>query len=145
MTRFLLIVFSLFVFLPVVRAENHGDDEEKTPLGEEMSAMNKAWRTIKRSASDATQNEANVKRMDEVIKATVAATDMIPVLADEQPEEKRQAFIDAFEKEMKASLADLESLRAIFAAGENDRTAGLIKQIDDQKKKGHKEFKPKDD
>lgn len=145
MFRFLIIALSLFVFMPVVRAEHHGDDEEKTPMGEEMSAMNKAWRTIKKNAGDASRNEETLKLLDEMIQAAVTATDMDPVLADEQPEGKRQAFVDAYRKGMKATVADLESLRAVLAAGENDKAARLIKELDDQKKKGHKEFKPKDD
>jgi hypothetical protein len=145
MFRFLICALSLAVFMAVARADQHGDDEETTPMGEEMSAMNKAWRTIKKNAADANQNEATLKLLDDMIKAAVTATDMDPVLADEQPEADRQAFIDAFRKAMKATLADLESLRAVLVSGENDKAAALIKKIDDQKKQGHKEFKPKDD
>ena len=145
MFRCLITALALTIFLPVAGAENHGDDEEKTPLGEEMGAMNKAWRQIKKQAGDASQNTETVKLLDQVIESCRTSVDMIPILSEEVSEDKRPAYIEAYKKEMMKLDEQYESLRSLFEAGENEKAQKLIKQIDDLKKKGHKEFKPKDD
>lgn len=145
MSRSVIIALALIVCLPAARAAQHEEEKEKTPLGQEMSAMNKAWRQIKKQAGDASQNTETVKLLDQVIESCKASVDMIPVLSEEVSEDKRPAFIEAYKKEMVELNEQYESLRNLFEAGENEKAQGMIKKIDDLKKKGHKEFKPKDD
>ena len=145
MNRSILIALSLLLFLPVARAEDHEEEEEKTPLGEEMSAMNKAWRSIKRAAGDASQNESNLLLMDQVIQACLNSVDMVPIRSEELPEEKRPEYIEAFQKEIRELNKRFEALKSAFESGDNETAQELIKEIDDFKKEGHKEFKPIDD
>ena len=145
MFRCVITALALIIFLPVAGAENPGDDVEKTPLAKEMSAMNKAWRQIKKQAGDASQNAETVKLLDQVIENCEAAVDMIPVRSEEVSEDKRTAYIEAYKKEIKELTQQYESLRSLFEAGENEEAQGMIKKTDDLKKEGHKEFKPKDD
>jgi hypothetical protein len=145
MNRSILIALSLLFCLPVARAEHHEEEEEKTPLGEEMSAMNKAWRTIKKTAGDASQSEANLLLMDQVIQACMTSVDMVPIRSEDLPEEKRPEYIDAYQKEIRELNKRFEALKSAFEVGDNETAVRLIKKIDDFKKKEHKEFKPKDD
>ena len=146
MSRSILFALSFLFCLPVARAEHHEEEEEeKTPLGEEMSAMNKAWRTIKKTAGDASQNEANLLLMDQVIQACMTSVDMVPVRSEELPEGKRPEYIEDYQNEIRELNKRFEALKSAFEAGDNETAVGLIKKIDDFKKKEHKEYKPKDD
>ena len=145
MYRCVIAALALIVCLPATWAAHHEGEKEKTPLGKEMSAMNKAWRQVKKQAGDASQNTETVKLLDQVIESCKASVDMKPVLSEEISEDKRPAFIEAYKKEMEELTQQYESLRSLFEAGENEKAQGMIKKIDDLKKKGHKEFKPKDD
>jgi hypothetical protein len=145
MFRCVVTAFVLIIMLPVAWAENHGDEEEKTPLAKEMGAMNKAWRQVKKQAADANQNSETVKLLDQVIESCKTSVNLIPVRSEEISEDKRPAYIKAYKNEMEELTRNFESLRSLFVAGENEKAQKLIKQIDDLKKKGHKEYKPEDD
>jgi len=145
MHRFILIAFALLICLPAAQAAHHEEDEEKTPLGEEMSAMNKAWRQLKKDIADPAKNDGSLKLLDQMMQTTLNSTDMIPVLAEDLPEDDQAAFLHAYQEEMEELMKELAILETFLGAGDNTMAQKLIKQIDDQKKKGHKEFKPKDD
>lgn len=144
MFRFILIVSAFLICSPLTRAAHH-EEEEKTPLGEEMSAMNKAWRQVKKDVKDPTKNEDTVKLVGQVMQTALNSADMIPILAEDLPQDKQAAFLKAYQEEMEELIKDLAILQTFLEAGDNNMAQKLIKEIDDQKKKGHKEFKPKDD
>jgi len=119
--RCFLTALALIICLPIARAEHHEKEEEKTPLGEEMSAINKAWRQIKKQAEDVSQNEETLKLLDQVIENCKTAVDMVPILSEEVSEDKRPAFIEAYKKEMMKLDKQFESLRSALEAGENGK------------------------
>jgi len=75
----------------------------------------------------------------------MTSVDLVPIRSEELPEEERPEYFKAFQKEIRELNKRFEALKSAFEAGDNKTAVGLIKKIDDFKKKGHKEFKPKDD
>jgi hypothetical protein len=124
---------------PLVRAD---DDTE---LGKEMSAMNKAFRQLKKQAADATQNAASAELVAKVKKGAEASIELIPEKAADLPEADRTAFTEKYKAEMKELVAALGKLEEAFKAGDNEAAAGIMAEIGAMQKKGHKEFrKPKE-
>ncbi|HSI10346.1 MAG TPA: cytochrome b562 [Rariglobus sp.] len=140
--RLLLAALSLSLAAsPFVRAA--GEDE--TQLGKEMSAMNKAFRQLKKQAADATQNAASAELVAQVKKNAEASIELIPEKAAGLPEAERAAFAENYKKEMKAFVGVLGKLEAAFKAGDNEAAGKLIAEIGALQKAGHKEFrKPKE-
>lgn len=107
--------------------------------------MNKAWRQVKKDVKDPTKNEDTVKLVGQVMQAALNSADMNPILAEDLPQDKQAAFLESYQEGMEEMIKDLAMLQTFLEAGDNNMAQKLIKEIDDQKKKGHKEFKPKDD
>jgi soluble cytochrome b562 len=138
----LLLTALLFVWgiSPLVHA---GDDD--TQLGKEMSAMNKAFRQLKKQAVDATQNAASLELVAKLKKATVDSIELIPEKAADLPEAARAAFTAKYKKEMQELVTVIDKLEAAFKAGDNEAAAKIVTEISSMQKAGHKEFrKPKD-
>lgn len=141
-SRLLLAALSLALLVsPLARAA--GDDD--TQLGKEMSAMNRAFRQLKKQAGDAAQNASSLELLDKIKKASEASIDLIPEKAAGLPEADRPAFVEKYKKEMKEFVAALDKLEAAFKAGDNETATKLVAELNALQKSGHKEFrKPKE-
>lgn len=141
-SRLLLAALSLALLVsPLARAA--GDDD--SPLGKEMSAMNRAFRQLKKQAGDAAQNASSLELLAKIKKASEASIDLIPEKAAGLPEADRTAFVEKYKKEMKEFVAALDKLEAAFKAGDNETATKLVAELNALQKSGHKEFrKPKE-
>jgi cytochrome c556 len=130
-----------FTVSPLVHAA--GDDD--TQLGKEMSAMNKAFRQLKKQVADATQNASSLELVAHLKKGAEASVDLIPEKAAGLPEADKAAFVEKYKKEMKEFVAALDKLEAAFKAGDNEAAGKLLTELNAMQKAGHKEFrKPKE-
>tara|TARA_B110000037_G_scaffold219524_1_gene284882 strand:- start:254 stop:688 length:435 start_codon:yes stop_codon:yes gene_type:complete len=143
MLRFILAFTTLLICLPATFSQE--EEEEKTPLGEEMSAMNKSWRTLKRSVSDPAKNQQSLKLLASMRKAAVTSLDMVPIRSEEVSESDRPDFIEGYQKGMKETLVRFDDLKVALENGDNEKAAALVKKINDLRKSGHRDYKPEDE
>ncbi len=125
---------------PAVWAEDK-HEHKHTPLEDQMDAMAKAWRALRKQAADASKNESSLELVAKIKAGSVESLKHTPALAAEKPESERAAFVAGYQKAMKELIAELDNLAAAFKADKNDEAGALIKKIGDMQKAGHKEYK----
>ena len=130
-----------FASSPFVRAA----DEKDTPLGTEMSAMNKAFRQLKKQATDSTLGAASLPLVAQMQKAATAAITLIPEKAAELPEKNQAELVAEYKEKMQAMVATLAKLETTLKTGNTAEAAKLVGELGAMQRSGHKEFrKPKD-
>lgn len=138
---FLTALLIAFVASPFAHAA--GDDE--TPLEEQMSAMNKAYRQLKKQAGESTLGEASIPLVAQIKKAAVASIALIPEKSADLPEKDRAAFVAGYKEKMQVMIAALDKLESALKAGNAADAAKLVAELGAMQRSGHKEFrKPKD-
>lgn len=139
-----LSAFVLLIVMLAVSSLRLSADEE-TQLGNEMSAMNRAFRQLKKQAADSAQNAASLELVSKIKKAAEASADLPPAKAGDLPEADRAAFIAKYKEEMKKLLVAIDQLEAAFKAGDNAEAEKIIAELGKMQRSGHKEFrKPKE-
>lgn len=145
MKKYFSILFSLsFVFAApiVVQAEEH----DHTPLEDEMSAMNKSWRNVRRALRDPATFADAAKQVEAMIKHADNSIKMEPILlAEQEGDEAKKAFLEGYQKGMRETVALLKELQAAFEAGDAAAATELVGKINDARKEGHQKYKPEDD
>ena len=81
--RSLIVTLALAVAsLPYIQAASHEDgDHDHTSLEDEMSAMNKAWRSIRRQIKDPAKNDSTLEYVAKAKKAAKKSVELAPTLA----------------------------------------------------------------
>lgn len=121
-------------------------DHEETPLEKEMEAMNDSWKAVRRAVKEPSQFAGAAKKVGTIIEHTKKALEMKPMLlADQDGDEAKNAFMAGYQKEMKELLALFEDLKLALETGDQEAAEALVGKINDAKKHGHREYKPKDD
>lgn len=129
-----------------VYADQHGEDHEETPLEEEMSSLNRAWKKVRRAAKDEAAYAEAAKLVEVMVEHAKKSLDMDPTLMAEQDgDSAKQNFKEGYVKAMKETVVLLESLQAAFAAGDQAEVQALVGKINDARKQGHETYKPQDD
>ncbi len=130
-----LIPFALVLTLG---ATAFGDE---TPMEKEMSAMNKAYKALKKTIADPASKDANLKLIAEIKKTTETSTKMEPKTAADQPAAGKAAFLEKFKAQMAAFSKEVAALEAAVTAGNTAAAEASFAKLNDLKKKGHEDFK----
>ncbi len=144
----LLSILSIFLLLPYVNfAGSHEDGEkhEHTALEDEMDAMNKAWRKVRRQVADPSKNEDTVKLVMSMVKHAEASVELTPMRVEEVADADRDKWLKGYQKAMKENVKLLEQLAAALKKDNNEKASALVAKINDARKEGHKKYKPQDD
>ncbi len=142
----ILTLALLLVTLPFVQANHHEEDEEHhSELEDQMSAMNKAWRSIRRQIKDPAKNESTLELVAKVKASAQKAVDMTPMLAEEQKGADKEKFIADYSKSMKRMVGLVGELEAALKAGDNAGAEVIVGKLNDARKKGHERFKAEDE
>ncbi len=146
-TRSLILTLALLVsVLPFVYADSHGGgDHEHTELEDQMSAMNKAWRSIRRQISDPAKNESTLELVAKVKKAAMKSVELTPILATEMSGEEKNKFMAGYKKAMKRTVGLIGDLEAALKDGDNAGAQEIVGKLNDARKHGHEKYKPEDD
>tara|TARA_B100000519_G_scaffold201919_1_gene218783 strand:+ start:951 stop:1532 length:582 start_codon:yes stop_codon:yes gene_type:complete len=132
--------------LPSIQAASHeGGDHDHTALEDQMSAMNKAWRSIRRQIKDPAKNDSTLEFMAKVKKAAQKSVDMTPILAKEMSGAEKKKFMAGYQKAMKNTVGLIGDLEAALKAGDNVKAEEIVGKINDARKHGHDKYKPEDD
>ena len=127
-----------------LRAEDKPHAEgEGSALEDSMSAMNGAFKKLRRQVEDPAQNEASLALVAKLRKACVEASLLMPEKIGHLPAKDQAAAKASYTEKMKKLIATVDELSAALKAGKNTEAAGIIKDLGMQEGAGHKEFKPK--
>ena len=144
----ILTLALLLVTLPFAQADNHGgghDEDHHTELEDQMSAMNKAWRSIRRQIKDPAKNKSTLALVAKVKASAQKAVKMTPMLAEEQKGAAKEKFIADYSKAMKRTVGLIGELEAALKAGDNAGAEAIVGKLNDARTKGHEKFKPEDE
>jgi soluble cytochrome b562 len=141
----ILTLALLLVTLPFVQANHHEEEEHHTELEDQMSAMNKAWRSIRRQIKDPAKNESTLALVAKVKAGAQKSLDLTPMLAEEQKGAAKEKFMAGYLKAMKRTVGLIGQLEKALKAGDNAGAAAIVGKLNDARKKGHENFKPEDE
>ena len=114
---------------------------EDTPMEKEMSAMNKAYKALKKTVEDPAQKEANLKLIAEIKKTTESTSKMEPKTTADQPAAAKPAYLEKYKAQMAEFAKEVNALEAAVTAGNTAAAKASFDKLNDLKKKGHEDFK----
>ena len=133
------------VAAPGLHAQNNAkDDHETTELGKSMDDLSAAFKKLRRQIKDPANNASSLALIKAIRAAAEKSIKQTPALAADQPADKRDAFVAAYQKKMREFITTLEPLEAALKANKNDDAAELVTKLGGMQKQGHKEFKKPD-
>ena len=142
----ILTLAAFFLALPLIEADSHGGgDHDHTPLEDQMSAMNKAWRSIRRQIKDPAKNESTIALVQKVKVAAEKSVKMTPILAKDMEGAEKKKFMEGYAKAMKRTVGLIGDLENALKAGDNAKAEEIVGKLNDARKKGHEKYKPEDD
>lgn len=118
-------------------------DEDKTPLGKKMSAMNTAFKAVGRQLEDAAQNASTLEQLTVIETNAKAALAMIPAKKQQVAAADQAKFQAGYEAGMKDFLTTVAKLKASIKAGKNTEAVAIYDQMKDMQRDGHKEYRIK--
>ena len=119
-------------------------EEDDTPLGKEMSAMNKSLRTLKRQLADATKKDENVGLVGKMKVNLDASKKLDPAMTKEVPAADKAAYLAKYKDQMDKLGKSFDELEVAIKADKADDAKKIMDKLSDQKSKGHEDFKSDD-
>lgn len=114
--------------------------DEDTPLSKEMSALNKALRTLKRQAADPAKKADNLALVATMKEKLAASLKYEPAKTKDQPAAEKPAYLEKYKKQMADLDKAIDELKAAIEAGNADAATKVFEKFADIKEKGHKDF-----
>jgi hypothetical protein len=111
-------------------------------LERNMSAMNRAFRTINTNVKDKTKNEATLAAVVQLQTATLAAKSQLPDAVEKMTGDEKAKNVAEYRGMMAKLLAAEADLEGNLVAGDNEKAAASFDKIKEIQAAGHKEFKP---
>ena len=146
MKKYLSILFAFSFAFTSPFAFSAEEEHEHTPLEDEMSAMNKSWRHVRRALKDPAKFADAVKKVEAMIVSAEKSIDMEPILlAEQEGDEAKKVFMEGYQKGMKYTVKMLKELKVAFEEGDAEKATMLVAKLNDARKEGHKKYKPEDD
>jgi len=114
--------------------------DDDTPLSKEMSALNKALRTVKRQAADPAKKADNLALVATMKQKVATSLKYEPAKTKDQPAAEKPAYLEKFKKQMGEVDKALDELKGAIEAGNGDAATKVFEKLADIKEKGHKDF-----
>lgn len=114
--------------------------EDDTPLGKNMSGMNKALRTLKRQIADASKKDENIGLLEKIKTSIAEASKLEPKKTKEVPEAEKAAYIAKYKKQMEELGKTFDEIETAVKADKAADAKALFDKLGEQKEKGHKDF-----
>ena len=114
---------------------------EDTPMEKEMSAMNKAYKALKKSVEDPAKKDENLKLIADIKKTTETTSKMEPKTTADQPAAGKAAYLEKYKAQMDVFAKEVSALEAAVTAGNTAAAKASFDKLNDLKKKGHEDFK----
>ncbi|WP_411280222.1 cytochrome b562 [Gemmatimonas sp.] len=129
--------------MAISSAAHAQQDEDKTPLGKKMSAMNTAFKAVGRQVDDASKNANTLEQLTTIETNAKAALTMVPAKKEKVPAAEQAKFQAGYEAGMKEFLAAVAKLRVSIKAGKNAEAVVIYDEIKALQREGHKEYRIK--
>ncbi len=129
--------------LAISSAAHAQQDEEKTPLGKKMSAMNTAFKAVGRQLDDASKNANTIEQLTTIETNAKAALTMVPAKKEQVPAAEQAKFQAGYEAGMKEFIATVAKLKATISAGKNTEAVAIYDDMKGLQRDGHKEYRIK--
>jgi hypothetical protein len=114
---------------------------EDTPMEKEMSAMNKAYKALKKSVEDPAAKAENLKLIADIKKTTETSSKMEPKTVADQPAAAKPAYLEKYKAQMAEFAKEVAALEAAVTAGNTAAAKASFDKLNELKKKGHEDFK----
>ncbi len=118
-------------------------DEEKTPLGKKMSAMNTAFKAVGRQLDDASKNANTLEQLATIETNAKAALTLEPEKKGKVPAGDQAKFMAGYQAGMKDLIATVQKLQTAIKAGKNTDAVAIYDEMKNQQREGHKEYRLK--
>lgn len=118
--------------------------DDDTPLAKEMSAMNKALRTVKRQAADPAKKADNLELLGKIKEHIANSIKLQPAKTKDQPEAGKAGYLSKYEEQMKGLDKAVDDLKTAIEAGKGEDAAKIFEKLGEIKEKGHKDFAPEE-
>jgi len=113
---------------------------DDTPLGKEMSAMNKSLRMLKRQLPDASKKDDNLKLIESIKKNLDASHKLEPAKGKDVPAGEKAAYVEKYKGQMIELGKAFGELEAAIKVDKADEAKKALEKISELKEKGHKDF-----
>lgn len=128
-------------FLPAIMASailiQAAKASEDTPLGEQMSLMNDAYKAFRREQDPEKGAALTREAQDAMIKSIVLLPEMVTKMPDGPEKAKASA---EYRVMMGQLIATLGSIELAFIEGDLEKVGALVTEMRDSKKTGHDKF-----
>ena len=118
-------------------------DEEKTPFGKKMSAMNAAFKAVGRQIDDASKNANTLEQLAIIETNAKAAVTMEPEKQSKVPAAEQAKFQAGYQAGMKELIATVQKLQVAIKAGKNTDAVAVYDAMKGMQRDGHKEYRIK--
>jgi soluble cytochrome b562 len=127
--------------LTLTRTAAAQSDEEKTPLGMRMTAMNVALRQITAQVADPSKNASTLEQVAIFQSNATEAMTFTPEKTAQVGEAEQEKFVLDFQAGIKALLVTVDSLRVAVEAGRNADAVGIVDAMKELQREKHPVFR----
>ncbi len=127
--------------LTLTRTAAAQTDEDKTPLGQRMTAMNAALRQITAQVADPSKNAST---LEQVVIFQANATEALTFRPEKEAqvaEAEREQFVADFQAGIKGLLVTVDSLKVAVEAGRNADAAAIVEAMKAYQREKHPVFR----
>jgi hypothetical protein len=133
---------TLLTLIATLAFSVHFAGADDTPLGKEMSQMNKSLRLLKRQVADPAKKQENLELLAKIRKNTKASHDYEPAKAKDVPAAEKAAYIEKYKKQLDDLDKTFERLETAIKADNQDDAKKEFEKLTELKEQGHKDFAP---
>ncbi len=115
---------------------------DDTPLGKEMSSMNKSLRALKKQVADPAKKDDSLALVAKMKKNLEESVKLDPAKTKDQPAAGKDAYLAKYKEQMEALGKSIDELEAAIKADKPEDAKKVFEKLSEQKEKGHKDFAP---
>jgi hypothetical protein len=115
---------------------------DDTPLGKEMSSMNKSLRALKKQVDDSSKKDDSLALVAKMKKNLEESLKFDPAKTKDQPAAGKDAYLAKYKEQMQALGKSIDELEAAIKADKPEDAKKVFEKLSEQKEKGHKDFAP---
>lgn len=127
--------------LTLTRTASAQSDEDKTPLGMRMTAMNAALRQITAQVADPSKNASTLEQVAIFQTNATEAMTFKPEKMAQVAEGEQEKFVTDFQEGIKGLLVTVDSLKVAVEAGRNTDAAAIVEAMKAYQREKHPVFR----
>ena len=113
-------------------------DDDQSPLGKEMGAMNRNFKTLSRQYADPTKKASSLELVTSIQKNVENEKKLTPSKAEKAADKKK--YMDTFQKDLDDLGKEVAALKDAISADKPDAVKAELDKINKMKMSSHKEL-----